>query len=184
MTCLKACGVAGFVLVVGTAGCVTPQPAEQLMRASRPVRPLWVRETPPPAEGYEYFVGRSVAVNVLDERRALVRAKHDAAYDIAMSIMAEVSGASTWIDGQHGDEVRGAEWVDTYWDSQVKVLVSEILTGFREVESYWELWVVRDSPPGSPTQAFRRYKYYVLVKFPEEELARCREAVKKNGRMG
>ncbi len=171
------------VLIV--AGCLhSPKHYERLVRISRKQPPSWTRSIPPSKDGDAFFVGRSIAVNVLDERRAMLRAKHDAAYDIALSIMAEVHGAARWTDMQHGDEVRGVESVDTNLHNQITVLTDQILSGFREIESYWELWEVADNPPGAPLTSFRRYKYFVLVSFPEKELERCRREVKKNGRIG
>lgn len=184
----QSCWTKGLLpvgLLLAVAGCATGGPYERILSTSRNSRPVWIRTTPPASDGYEFYVGRSVAVNVLDERRAMLRAKHDAAYDIAMSIVAEVRGNSTWVDSQHGDEVRGDEYVDTYWDNQIRVLVDQLLSGFRELESYWELWEVSDTVRATGRrESFRRYKYYVLVSFPQAELERCREAVKKNGRIG
>ena len=161
-------------------GCA--QKYERLIDKSSRVRPSWIRITPPSSDGQEFFVGRTLAVNVLDERRAMLRARHDAAYSIAMSIVTEVRGNSRLVDSQWGDEVRGEEELDVFWQSQIDILVNQILSGFRYLESYWELWEVTDAPPGRQPQTFRRYKYYVLVSFPQAELARCREEVKKNAR--
>jgi len=179
----KAVPVLTAAVVAAALGCrrAPPKP-EVLLRKSLKVRPYWVRKTPPPANGYEFFVGRSVAVNILDERRALEKARENAAHEIASTIVTEVRGSATLVDNQYGDEARGGEALDTYWNSQITVLTNQILAGVRVVESYWELWQVVDRVPEGKLRKFRRYKYYVLVRFPADELERCREQVKKNMR--
>jgi len=165
-------------------GCAREKPFERLIKSSSPYRPPWISKTPEARDGKEFFVGRALAVNVLDERRALLRAKHNAAYNIAFSILAEVKGISKWGDTQRGDEVWAGEILDTDQDYSLEVLVHELIPGIRVEESYWELWEVR-----SPTHhigreekndIFRRYKYYVLVSISQEELKRLREEAKKN----
>ncbi len=179
-----SCRYLPFFAFLAFFGCVGPKPFERLVATSRPTRPMWIREKLPPKEGKEFFVGQAVAANVLDERRALLKARQDAAYNIAFSILAEIRGVTYWRDYQRGDEVHGTESLDTDLDHSLRILVDELISGMRVEESYWELWEVR-SPVhhvgrGEENDTFRRYKYFVLMSIPRKELARLRELAKKN----
>ena len=62
-------------VLCASCGCVG---YERLLERSRPVTPDWVRTTPPPEGDLEFFVGRSVARNTLDERQGMNKAFDDA----------------------------------------------------------------------------------------------------------
>jgi hypothetical protein len=138
--------------------------------------PRWTLTPPPPANGEVFFVGRSLAVNILDEKKAINQAIDDAAYQIARAIGANVSGTVSIIDSRSGEEIKGSEKTDQTTRDQVVVDVKALISGMTQKDTYRELWQVKD--PGMPEKV-RRYKYWVLISFPEAELKRLQDDVKK-----
>jgi len=161
-----------FVLAILVAGCAH----EQILDRSSPGPPAWQLTPPRPSGERVSFVGRSLAVNVLDERHGVNEAIDDAAYQIARSIASDVGGTVSIIDSRKGEQIRGRETTDQSSHSQVVIDVKNIVSGLTHENTYWEKWSVRESSMGSKV---RRYKYWVLVSFPKAELDRMREEVKK-----
>jgi hypothetical protein len=167
---LRCIAVAAALLCAGCAH-------ETLLRASKPTPP-WDLLTPPPPKGDQtLFIGRSLAVNILDERQGIESAINDAAYQIALAASANVGAQVTLVDQRTGEAIRGRERSEQPDRSKIQVDVSNILIGLRHVDTYWERWSIRESFLGPE---FARTKFYVLVSFPTKELERLSEDLKKS----
>jgi hypothetical protein len=149
---------------------------ENIIAVNNPNAADWKLTPPIPASGKVFFIGRSLAVNILDERHGINAAIDDAAYQVAKTIVADVKGTVSIIDSRDGDGVRGKEGTEQTSQSNVRVDVAAIVSNVRQEDAYWERWSVREHFMG---KAFKRYKYYVLASFPETELKRLQEDVKK-----
>jgi hypothetical protein len=139
-------------------------------------RPAWTLTPSPPANGKTYFTGRSLAVNVLDEKHGIDEAMNDAIYQIARAAGADVKGRVTIVDRRSGEAVRGKEKTDQPSDSRIDVQVNGTVIGIRQEDTFWERYSMREKIFG---EKVRRYKYYVLVSVPEDELKRLQGEVKK-----
>jgi len=71
-------GPAGLAAAAAVFLCVGCKQAEQRIGQSRPLAPEWVLRTPTDTDDLKFYVGRAVAVNALDERRAMNKAMDDA----------------------------------------------------------------------------------------------------------
>ena len=164
------------------AGCAH----ETMLQTSQPGPPAWKLTPPKPSDGKVFFVGRSLGVSVLDERNAINTAIDDAAYQIARAIVADVSGQVTIIDsrkaedrrrgGLTGEAVRATGNIVRSSHDEVMVDVASVVSGITQENAYWEQWSVREYFRGPKS---RRYMYWILVSFPEAELKRCQDDVKK-----
>ena len=161
-----------YVLAWLSIGCA----GETMVSSSSPMPPNW-RLTPPiSASDKVFFVGRSLAVNVLDERHGVNEAIDDAAFQIAKAAIADVKGTVSIIDSRGGEAIRGRETTGQPSESTVRVDVAAIVSNIRQEDTYWERWSVREEFMG---KEFKRYKYYVLVAIPEAELKHLQDDVKK-----
>jgi tetratricopeptide (TPR) repeat protein len=179
MTAGFARGLLGaFAVVLACAGCRVP---EKRIKQSRPMTPEWVLRTPLDDGTLQYYVGRSVAVNTLDERRAMNKAMDDAIDQIARSIVVKVEGRSTTKDFENADEARGKMYSPDRleWETQKTVITDQIVRGLRHMDSYWEIWQIRANQADEISHDFRRYKYWVLVSCPKQVMLECEEVVKK-----
>ena len=79
-------GPAGLAAAAAVFLCVGCKQAEQRIGQSRPLAPEWVLRTPTDTDDLKFYVGRAVAVNALDERRAMNKAMDDAIEQIARSV--------------------------------------------------------------------------------------------------
>jgi hypothetical protein len=140
-------------------------------------RPSWTYTPPGPSDGKVYFVGRSLAVNVLDERNAMNQAMDDALYQIARAAGADVTGTTRIIDRRSGEAIRGQERTDQPSDEQIQIDVNGTVVGIRQEDVFWERFSVREK---ALSEKYKRYKYYVLVSVPEQELEDLKNQVKKN----
>ncbi len=146
----------------------TPAPNEH--------RPAWTLTSPPATNGKLYFTGRSLAVNVLDEKHGIDEAMNDAIYQIARAAGADVKGRMSIVDKRSGEAIRGKERTEQPSESRVDVDVNGTVIGIRQEETFWERYSVREK---TFDEKVRRYKYYVLVSVPEEEMKRLENEVKK-----
>jgi hypothetical protein len=168
---------------LGLAGCaweksVTISERREETEMSR--GPHWTLTPPPPANGEVFFVGRSIGVNILDEKKPINQAIDDAAYQIARAIGANVTGQVRIIDSRSGEEIKGTEKTDQTSRDEVVVDVKALISGMTQKDTYRELWQVREPDMAKPV---RRYKYWVLISFPEAELKRLQDGVKKKQMM-
>lgn len=161
-----------LVVLCYCAGCAH----QSVVETSQVKAPPWTLTPPPPSAGKVFFTGRSLAVNILDEKHGISEAIDDAAYQIAREAAAEVTGQVTIIDTRTGEAIRGQERTEQRSRDQVVVDVRAIVSGLRQEEVYWERWAVRER---FGEEEFKRYKYWVLVSFPEAELKRLQDDVKK-----
>jgi len=168
-----------LLLAIGAllcAGCAH----ERLIKASRPTPPAWDLLTPsPPKDGKTFLIGRSLAVNVLDERHGIQAAMNDAAYQVALAAAAHVGARVMLVDNRTGEQIRGRERTEQPEKSTVRVDVASIIMGLRQDDAYWERWSVREA---FLCPKFKRYKYWVLASFPSDELQRLGEDLKKKSR--
>lgn len=142
-------------------------------------RPDWTYTPPPSSQGKVFFVGRSLAVDVLDERNAMNQAVDDAIYQIARAAGAEVRGSTKIIDRRWGEAIRGEEETEQPSEEVIRVDVNGTVIGIRQEDIFWERFSVREK---FLSEKYRRYKYYVLVSVPEEELDDLKNQVKKKSR--
>jgi hypothetical protein len=127
-----------------------------------------------------FFVGRSLAVNVLDEKNAMNQAMDDAIYQIARAAGAEIRGSTTIIDRRSGEAIRGKEQTEQPSKEEIRVDVNGTVIGVRQEDTFWERFSVREKFLG---EKYRRYKYYVLVSVSEQELKELEAQVKKKSRV-
>lgn len=170
------------VLLATSVGCAH----QRIIDSSQPVPPSWKLTPPQPSDEKRFFVGRSLGLNVLDEKQAINKAIDDAAYQIARAITADVSGTVEIIDsrktedkrrsGLTGDKVVHVIRSDQSSHDQVVVNVRGIVIGLVQEDTYWERWSVRDTWLGPK---LKRYKYWLLESFPQAELHRLQNEVKK-----
>ena len=146
----------------------TPSPGEH--------RPAWTLTPPTASSGKLYFTGRSLAVNVLDEKHGIDEAMNDAIYQIARAAGADVKGRVTIIDKRSGEAVRGKERTEQPSESRVDVDVNGTVIGVRQEDTFWERYSVREKTFDAKVL---RYKYYVLVSVPEDEMKQLENDVKK-----
>jgi len=149
---------------------------EKKIGSSYTVTPTGQLTPPPPANGKVFFIGRSLGVNILDERNGINAAIDDAAMQIAKDITREVGGRVEFVDSRKGEAIRGKETTEQAGKNQFVFDVSTIVSGVTQEDAYWERWSVREKSLG---EGFARYRYYVLVSYPQDELNRQRELVKK-----
>ncbi len=171
-------------LLVVLSGCAH----HVVLERSQPGPPGWLT-TLTPEKGKERFLGRSVVPTVFDERLAINDAIDDAAYQIARSVVANVNGQATIIDsrktgdvrtsGVLGESIRQNENLAQSSHRQAVVDVQAIVSGLSQEAHYWEKWSVREYALGPKST---RYRYWVLVSFPSEELKRLLDDVKKNSK--
>jgi len=154
--------------------CASFGPGEKKLAASDPVRPEWPDVPPPPKGDTEFFVGRTVAKNVLQEKQAIHSGVNDALYHAAKSVGADVKGAVTVVDRSTGDVITGSEITDQDSEEVVRIDVSQHVPGMRHLDTYWEIWAVREGAGW-----FTRYKYWVLISVPKSDLDRLKEEIKK-----
>lgn len=166
---LMLCGCAHETLVSDTE---TRLPQER--------RPDWTYTPPLTSQGKVFFVGRSLAVNVLDEKNAMNQAMDDAIYQIARAAGAEVRGRTEIIDRRWGEAIRGEERTAQPSEEVIRVDVDGTVIGVRQEDTFWERFSVREKFLG---KKYRRYKYYILVSVPEEELEELKTYVKKKSRL-
>ena len=139
-------------------------------------RPSWTLNSPSPSNGKVYFVGRSLAINVLDEKHGINEATNDAIYQIARAAGADVEGRAKIVDIRQGEAIRGKEQTEQPSRDEVYIDVNGTVIGMRQEDVFWERYSVREK---FGEEEFVRYKYYVLVSVPEEELKRLEEQKKK-----
>ncbi|MCX5643621.1 MAG: hypothetical protein NTZ17_02890 [Phycisphaerae bacterium] len=160
------------------AGCVHETlVSDTETRRPQERRPDWTYTPPPASNGKAYFVGRSLAVNVLDEKNAMNQAMDDAIYQIARAAGAEVKGSARIIDRRVGEAIRGKEQTEQPSEDQIQVDVNGTVIGVRQEDTFWERFSVREKTLG---ESYKRYKYYVLVSVSEEELKDLENQVKKS----
>ena len=173
----------GSLLLICLAACGS---LESLEKASKTPAPEWVVNLTPPrppqvGENRQYFIGRSTATNILDERMGINEAMQDAAYSIAAAAAEGVGGSWVIVDSRSGDRVRGADRAQGSAERRIEVDINQLVSGLRQEDGYWEQWKLRGKDIDGTV---RRYKYWVLVSFPIEELERLREQVKKKTSSG
>jgi len=164
---------------IGLVGCAWEKSrliAESKAENEMSRGPHWTLTPPPATDTEAFFVGRSLGVNILDERKAINHALDDASYQIARAIGANVTGTVSIVDSRSGEAIKGSEKTDLTTRDQVVVDVRAIVSGMTQKDTYRELWEVKDA--GMPKKV-RRYKYWVLVSFPVAELERLQNEVKK-----
>lgn len=173
MSCTRAaCRLILPAMVLFCVGCAQ----EKRIGSSYTVTPTWQLTPPPPANGKVFFIGRSLGVNILDERNGINAAIDDAAVQIAKEITREIGGRVQFVDSRKGEAIRGKETTDQTSKEQFTFDVSTVVSGVRQEDAYWERWSVREKSLG---EGYARYRYYVLVSFPQEEMNHQREIVKK-----
>jgi hypothetical protein len=171
---IRGLAVVMFIILTGCAH--ESMVSDTSTRRSEENRPAWTHTPPPPSNGKELFVGRSLAANVLDERNAMNLAIDDAIYQIARAAGAEVTATTRIIDQRSGEAIRGKEKTEQPSKEQIQVDVNGTVIGIRQEDTFFERYSVREKALGDKTV---RYKYYVLVSIPEQELADLRDQAKK-----
>ncbi len=174
-------GPAGLAAAAAVFLCVGCKQAEQRIGQSRPLAPEWVLRTPTDTDDLKFYVGRAVAVNALDERRAMNKAMDDAIEQIARSVEVRMRSISTTYDSEDADEARGNHFNRDRlrWETEKSVMVDTIVCGMRQVDTYWELWRIRENRDDGISHDFKRYKYWVLVSFPKKAIEECERQVKE-----
>ena len=168
------------LIAIAAAGCAREvMMTDTTIRRTAENRPAWTYTPPPPSNGKAFFVGRSLAVNVLDEQHAMNEAMDDAIYQIARSAGAEVTGNARYVDHRSGEAIRGTERTEQPSDEEVRVDVNGTVIGVRQEDTFFEKFSVRDKSLGDK---YQRYKYYVLVSVPQTELDELANQVKKKAR--
>lgn len=142
-------------------------------------RPDWTLTPPADSAAKAYFTGRSLAVNVLDERHGVDDAINDAIHQIARAAGADVTGRIVVVDNRTGDVIRGEENTDERSERRVEVDVNGTVIGIRQEDIFWERFSVREKTLGKRAM---RYKCYVLVSVPTDEMERLKAEVKKKPR--
>jgi hypothetical protein len=177
---LRGLGLWIAALTVVGAGCAQETLiSDTETRRPQERRPDWSYTPPPASNGKVYFVGRSLAVNVLDEKNAMNQAMDDAIYQVARAGGAEVKGSTRIIDRRTGEAIRGKEQTEQPSEEQLQVDVNGTVIGVRQEDTFWEKFAVREKTLG---EKYRRYKYYVLVSVSEQELKDLQNQVKKKSR--
>lgn len=165
-------------LIVIVAGCAQESLTDDTeTRGTQERRPDWTYTPPPAANGRVCFVGRSLAVNVLDEKNAMNQAMDDAIYQIARAAGSEVKGTTRIIDRRSGEAIRGKEQTEQPSEEQVQVDVNGTVIGVRQEDTFCERFTVREK---TLADKYTRYKYYVLVSVSEQELKALEDQVKKS----
>jgi hypothetical protein len=164
-------------IIVFLSGCAQEKlVSDTETRRAEEHRPDWTYTPPPASNGKVYFVGRSLAVNVLDEKNAMNQAMDDAIYQIARAAGAEVKGSVRIIDRRSGEAIRGKEQTEQISEDQIQVDVNGTVIGVRQENTFWERFSVREKAFG---EEYKRYKYYVLVSVSETQLKELESQVKK-----
>ena len=153
---------------------------EKRHKKQQPIKPEWTTTTPPGTDSLDYFVGRSVVLNALDERRGINSAMDDAMEHIARTIGGRVDGQFMWSDREGGDIARGSSRVDNQQNATRVLSVDSFVSGMRIVDSYWEIWSIDEHRADGIDHEFYRYKYWVLVSIPRADIEEARAHVKKN----
>lgn len=166
-----------LLVLVMTSGCAI----ETIVKKSAPVEPDWLYRTKKSDGELAYYVGRSLSENILDEKGAMDEALNNAASQIARTIYTEVDNESRWVDGHQGDEVLGLDKRYSSWRNIEKVEIDSIVSGLRPVETYFEKWRVRENIWPWSHKVYK-YKYFVLVSYPETKLQGYVNQVKKKWR--
>jgi len=159
-------------LAVLSAGCAH----DKLVAYSNPP-PAWgPLVPPPPKDGKVFLIGRSTAINSLDEGAAMRVAKRDAAYEAVSLAAQDVRGNFCIVDAKTGDIVRGKETTEGRQNTKVEVDVDAIVMGLTLEDAYWEKRSIREHAGG---RKILRYLYRVMTSIEESELERIREDLKK-----
>ena len=131
--------------------------------------PAWVKQPPDMEAGTRYFVGIAVVDNILEEQQGRSLAIKNAAEQIAGSIATTVQSSTAMAESRKGPAQHGKDKVWTEIYSRVSARANAIVTEMTPVEYYSERWGLRERFLG---RSFRRYKYFALVSYPEEEYNR------------
>jgi len=173
----KSMGLLVSAVAVVMAGCAGERlTSDKDTRRTQERRPDWTYTPPSASNGKVYFVGRSLAVNVLDEKNAMNQAMDDAIYQVARAAGAEVKGSAKIVDRRSGEAIRGRERTQQSSEDQIQVDVDGTVIGVRQEDTFWERFDIREKPLGSK---YARYKYYVLISVSEQELKDLVEQIKK-----
>ena len=165
----------GFAILLG--GCAREALVGDIeTRRPQERRPDWTYTPPPASEGKVFFVGRSLATNVLDEKNAMNQAINDAIYQIARAAGVQVTGSTLITDRRSGEAIRGRENTEQLLDDQISIEVNGTVIGVRQEDVFWEKFSIRETTLGPKHQ---RYKYYVLMSIPQTELNDLQDQVKK-----
>lgn len=160
-----------LLLLIMLSGC-----AHETLISSSGQRDIWVDTPPQPANGKYYFVGRSLAVNVLDEKNGINQAVTDAIYQIAREAGTDLDALAKIRDERTGEIIRGQETTTQSATEEILAKTHEMITGSHQEGIYWERWAVRESFLG---REFKRYKYYVKVSLTEKEFDDLKVFVQK-----
>jgi len=149
---------------------------EVLIKASRLTPPEWILTPKAPAGDLLFFVGRGAAENILDEGHGVNSAVNDAISQIVTSAAPTFGRKVVVVDSRTGDPIHGSLRADGTEEDMVTIQTEEVLVaGLMKKEIYWEHWEVRERS-GVP---YSKYKYFILVSFPSEELDKIRARLKK-----
>ena len=108
-------------------------------------RPNWTLIDPPQANGRVYFVGRSLAQNVLDEKNAIISAKHDATYQIALALGVHVTGTYTTTDTRDGSAIQGRGTNNQTAEDKFVATIDTKVSDIQPDEVFWERYCKRRS---------------------------------------
>ena len=166
--------VAGLMVILAlllAAGCATET---RLEPAPGTPQPSWVDSPPEASDGNHYYIGIGLAQNVLDEQSARRKARMNAAETIAQEISLDVQTLFRKRRATEGAAHKGEEIPREKIDEEVEARANEVVRSMTVKEFYTERWKVRESFMG---KAFKRYKFYVLVSYPDSEYERLVEEV-------
>jgi len=182
---MESIGIKGLLIAIVAvllSGCAHETlVSDTEIRCPEERRPDWTYTPPPASNGKVFFVGRSLAVNVLDEKNAMNQAMDDAIYQIARAAGADIKGSTTIIDRRTGEAIRGKEQTEQPSKEEIRVDVNGTVIGVRQEDTFWEKFSVREKFLG---EKYMRYKCYVLVSVSEQELKELETQVKKKSQLG
>lgn len=138
-------------------------------------RPAWTKRPMELIGGQRVFVGIALADNVLDEANARHRALQDAAHTMLRTVAMDIQQEFKATERRQGAQYKPGGAVDAQLHDEIRARVGGVVENMRPVDNYWERWFVRERTFGP---SVRRYKYYVLAEYGEEEYQAVAEEIK------
>ncbi len=138
--------------------------------------PAWVTGKVQEDNANIYFVGRSIAYDVLDERGGFDGARDHVLDQIGRAISTHVSSTSDLRNARWNPRYLPGEKADQSQDEHMRLAANAIAGDLVERSTYWEQWYLEEKPenyagwPFNPArQRIKRYKCWVLMSIPRDK---------------
>jgi len=170
----KVVWLVGALFAGVLAGCNAVETRIQPSLTS--AQPGWIMTPKEPGQGMRYYVGISIAENVLEEQQGRRRALANAAELVSQSIVDDVTAKVTETDSTEGPAHLGSERKKEWTREELETVSKESIRFLAPKEYYYEQWRITDNWLERLFNGGHvRYKYYVLTAYPEVEYQRLVE---------